>query len=376
MKPKKSKRELRIIFDTNAIFIGTASDLLRKEIVDLIESYSKLPDLTLQWYLPQVVVEERKFQMIKKGKELLPSINKIEKLLGHNLNITEDIIESRVIETVGKQIEKNNLKVIQIETSKIDWDQLIKHSIYRLPPFEDNEKEKGFRDALIVECIQHVVDCSPVTANICRLIFITNDHLLDEAVNERFAKRTNFRTLSSLEELISLINILTAEIKEELINSIVDKVEKLFFTKDDDTSLYYKEKIYKTIIEKYSNELKLLPESASRREDKTWFINKPGFVKKQNQRIHWRTVIEVEVKTYRKTYVPPQPESPLDFLTANKQSQDIVSVFAKTLASMKEDIFKEGRTKFEILWSITLTTTEQLINPKIEEVNYIETIWK
>src|SRR3989304_1055928 len=98
MKPKKSKRELRIIFDTNAIFIGTASDLLRKEIVDLIESYSKLPDLTLQWYLPQVVVEERKFQMIKKGKELLPSINKIEKLLGHNLNITEDIIESRVIE--------------------------------------------------------------------------------------------------------------------------------------------------------------------------------------------------------------------------------------------------------------------------------------
>jgi hypothetical protein len=376
MSPKKLKRELRIIFDTNVVFIGTANDLLRKEITDVIDSYSTLPDLEIKWYLPETVIEERTFQMIKKGKELLPSIAKLERLLGHNLNITQDIIISRIRETVSKQIITNNLNIIKIEPLKIDWSQLINKSLYRLPPFEDNEKEKGFRDALIVECIKHLIDVSPITSNICRIIFITNDQLLTEAVNERFNQNSNFRTLASIEELISLINILTAEIKEELINSISGTAGNLFFIKDDESSLYYKEKIYNTISEKYSQELKLLPESASRREDKTWYISKPGFVKKLKQRIHWKTVIEIEVKTFHKAYSPSPTPGPLDFLSTTNQSPSVETIFAKALASMKEEMFKEGRTKFEIQWSVTLTTKKQLINPKIDQINYVETIWK
>jgi hypothetical protein len=40
-----------------------------------------------------------------------------------------------------------------------------------------------------------------------------------------------------------------------------------------------------------------------------------------------------------------------------------------------EEVISTGKSKFEIVWSVTLTTTKVLKTPKIESINFIETVW-
>ena len=53
---KKNKLKLKVIFDTNVIFTGSASDLLRNEIVELINSHKSLSDIEIEWYIPETVI--------------------------------------------------------------------------------------------------------------------------------------------------------------------------------------------------------------------------------------------------------------------------------------------------------------------------------
>lgn len=379
MSKNKKSLELRVILDTSAIYTGSASDLFRKEIVEIIENYSKLPDLEISWNLPEIVTEERRFQMNKKGLEFIPQINKLEKLLGHNLNITDEIIHTRVSEAINRQIKNYNIREIKIDPEKINWRDLINRSINRLPPFEDSEKEKGFRDALIIECTQHLIDESPSTPNICRLVFLTNDILLSEAAKIRFGQCPNFRICSSIEELHSLINILSSEINEEIINSLIDAASSLFFEKEDNSSFYYKEEIRKMINEKFSKELNALPETATRLEQGTWWINKPGFIKKESQRIYWKTVIEIDTKAFKLVITPlsdyPTTTQPsFDFFN-KPQTNPLQDMFAKITSGMKDEFVKAGKSKIDVIWSVTLTTSKQLKNPKVEDISFVETAW-
>jgi hypothetical protein len=41
---------------------------------------------------------------------------------------------------------------------------------YRKPPLKDGETEKGFRDRIIVETFLQLVDDSPKTPTICRIV--------------------------------------------------------------------------------------------------------------------------------------------------------------------------------------------------------------
>ncbi|MFY9527496.1 MAG: hypothetical protein WBC04_08570 [Candidatus Acidiferrales bacterium] len=88
---KHQRPQLRVVFDTNVLYTGSASDLVRQEAANLIKQ-SMFPDLEIQWYLPELVRHERQYQMQKRALELLPAIGKVEKLLGHKLAITEETL--------------------------------------------------------------------------------------------------------------------------------------------------------------------------------------------------------------------------------------------------------------------------------------------
>ena len=48
--PKKTKKpELKVIFDTNALYTQTASDLVRPEVAEIITDNSNHPDLTVSF---------------------------------------------------------------------------------------------------------------------------------------------------------------------------------------------------------------------------------------------------------------------------------------------------------------------------------------
>ncbi len=138
--------------------------------------------------------------MLIQSLQLLPSINKLERLLGHNLNITQHIIEQRVNEAVESQIEELNINILSLDTARVDWNNMMLSAAYRKPPFSQGEKEKGFRDALLAEAFVQLIADSPVTPKICRIALVTNDTLLSDAISEGTKGQSNVRILTSLEE--------------------------------------------------------------------------------------------------------------------------------------------------------------------------------
>src|SRR5665213_293097 len=81
----RKRPELHIALDTSLIYTGSASDLVRKSVKDLIEASRAHGDITIRWWVPDVVVFEREHQMRLAAAAFSPTLEKLERLLGHNL---------------------------------------------------------------------------------------------------------------------------------------------------------------------------------------------------------------------------------------------------------------------------------------------------
>jgi hypothetical protein len=318
MPTKKASRkskppELKVVFDTNVLWTGSASDLLQLEVAELIRNNAGHTDLTLTWYLPEIVRHERQFQMRKKAVELLSPILKLERLLGHNLNITEEIVEQRVNAVIEQQILELGISIISLDETKVDWKAMMLDSAYRRPPFDSGEKEKGFRDALVAVAFLQLIEQSPVTPKVCRIALVTNDELLRAAVNAKTVGATNVRILENLEELKGLINTLVSNVTEEFVQKVMPKASTYFFEAGRDDALFYKEAIKKRINEEFAEVLKAVPQNASTRENDRWLISVPRFLEKKGQRIFWASRITVSAKAYKYETAVQRP----DMLTPN-----------------------------------------------------------
>lgn len=410
MKKKKKNLELRIMLDTSVLYTGSSSDLLNTEILSLIKEYSSTPDLSISWYLPNAVVSEREYQMLEKGKQLLPSIQKLEKLLGHNLNINENIIHEKVKTAINQQIKTNAIKTITLNTNNVNWEILINKALFRNMPFEKGEKEKGFKDALIAESFFQLFNSSPKTRTICRLIFVAHDKLLFETLKKETQKLSNVHIYNNIENLKSLMNTLASTVEEKLIKKIQEKASCLFFEKGNEESLFNKNNLQKQISKQFCNELELLPEGGEIRNNGTWHISNPRFIKKKTQKITWKTKVEVVSQAYKtvtclscptKAIAPnnaiysfpqtlyQQPENtnlvyqntnnidlnplsnPWSAYSYAKQEELLNSIFTK-----ENELVANGRTIFEVTWSIHITTTHLLRKPKIESVDFIKIDWE
>lgn len=379
--------ELRVVFDTNVLYTESASDLLKQEAAKLIEEKGQLPDLKLTWYLPHVVVHERLYQMQKAAFELLPALRKLERIIGHNLNITEEIINTRVREAAERQRTTLGIEELPLATGKVDWERLITDALYRQPPFDPGKLEKGFRDALIAEAFLQLVEESPTTPKICRVALVTGDQLLTSAVRARTEASNNVRILGTLEELEGLISTLTSEASEEFVENIKTRIGDYFFEKGRDSSLYYKEDIRKRISETFADQLKEIPEKAERRENSSiWLINHPRFVRKEGQRVYWASRINVESKAYttRPTWASLLT-SALTRLAASVPSTQAVSPTAAPgpaaeqsveAKEQQETVIATGTTSFEVLWSVVVTTKLNFTKPEIEKITHVGTSWK
>nr|WP_281721639.1 PIN domain-containing protein [Nitrosomonas nitrosa] len=401
MSLKKKKPQLLIVFDTNALYTKATSDLLNEEVTNLIQN-TKHNDIEIIWYLPEVVRHERQYQMQRSAFELLPTIQKLEKLLGHALGFTKASLEKKVQETVESNIKSLNLRVLPIESSKVDWKAVMLASAYHQPPFDAGEKEKGFRDALVAESFLQLVETSPVTSKACRIVLVTNDSLLTDAIRNRTNERSNVRLLRSVDELKGFINTISSEVGEEFIKAISDDAANIFFTKENKESLIIKESIQDKIKSQFPDKFTSLPADTFYREDGTWYVSPPQFIRKKGSRISWSTRIIVEAKAFNfaikvttsssgtstvttgLTGAPP-PSQPLHtglfglgFATPTQDQREPKNYFAALLKEFDDRekvLAKIGNIVFEVRWSVQVSPSKKFTAPKIEEIIYIETIW-
>ncbi|HSH38721.1 MAG TPA: PIN domain-containing protein [Chthoniobacterales bacterium] len=363
--------QVKVVFDTNVIYTGTAHDLLNAKITALIEEYRNAKDITVHWCLPDVVLREREFQMVERGAELLPAIERLERLLGHNLAFTHAILKERVHACTTKQIADVGLELVDVDAASVDWQSVIDKSTNRLPPFEKGDKEKGFRDAVILETFRQVVNQSPASPKECRVVLLTEDALLGEAASAAVANIPNARIAKGIEELRGLINVLTSEVKEELIAQVKDKVAILFFDQENEAGLYFSDTIRDRIITEHAELLAAVPPGEQLiRKNGTWFIYPPEFSRKTGQRVSWRTRIVVASKLFKRTSLDPVN------LTAPPAPRVAPLSITEVLEAQKEILVKDGRTTFQVDWSVLVQTNLKLRSPKIEGVKYVDTDWE
>jgi hypothetical protein len=410
---KLNRPQLRVVFDTNILYTGSASDLVRQEVASLVKE-SNIPDLDIQWYLPDVVRHERQYQMQKRALELLPAVAKVERLLGHNLAISEQMLVESVEKVVSQRQQELGLVSLALNYPQVDWHRLFLDSVYRKPPFQAGETEKGFRDRLVVECFLQLVADSPKTAKICRIVLVSGDRLLAETVKSRTVEITNASVLSTLEELKGFINTLSSQVDEAFLEALKPKADKLFFIPKDESTLYYKEQIRKVLSDKFAAELALLPQGATDRKNGRWLISPPNFVKKSVRRIQWTSRIEIETEASKAplassgldlstslvaspvTGVSAQPYKGLtDFLAADPSSlgklSDLVGSTSKipegilgpeyyqgytTIAAIRNITTHKGVDSYEVFWSSDVTTRKELRRPSIDEIRHVAATWE
>jgi len=117
---KKAPLKIHIVLDTNIVFTDAAEHLLSLEAKNLIAEASKSEGVEITWYLPRVVRVERRYQMIDRATKLMPSLAKLEALLGHKLGISEEIIHQRVDAAITEQMTVSGLVELGLDESK-EW---------------------------------------------------------------------------------------------------------------------------------------------------------------------------------------------------------------------------------------------------------------
>lgn len=391
MKKQKEKPELKVVLDTNIIYSGSANFLINEQVSEFVKTNKDFYDLKISWYLPEIVVKERTFQMINKAKELLPSIHKLEALLGHNLNITEDIIISRVTQSVDKHIDSHAIQIIKIDVNEIDWNRLINDSIFKIPPFEVGAKEKGFKDSLILESFDQLIKKSPKTSKVCKIVFVCADNLLIEAAEKRI-HNSNVRFVNDLNELKGLINVLVSEIEEGLVKEISATASELFFIPENMDTLFYKENLRNRVLDLYRPKIYAkFDDVVTKVSPGTWYISPVNFVKKEKQRIFWSSSIKIDLISFKNEYKPKLSTrvlaNPMNAISNfgiglsekdNNYSRNRLlsnDYSRQSYNQIEETEYLKGKSKIEIVWSITYQTNKKFSTPKIEEIKFIETNW-
>lgn len=371
MAKKKQIPELKVLFDTNVLYTQMASDLVKPEVATLITEHSSYTDHKISWHLPAIVRHERQYQMEKAAMQLLPSLSKLEKLLGHNLAINESILKQRVSDAISTHLAFLRIETVDVDPSQVNWPEIILKAAYRRPPFDSGEKEKGFRDALVIESLRQLILQSPVTPTVCRIVLVTEDKLLRQAAEEATTSVQNVRIVADLDELKGLINTLVSEVGEDFIAELLPKAHSHFFVKEDKTTLYYKEDIRKIIKEQFSSELASKPDGVTEMEPGTWYIGKSRFVKKEGQRIFWVNRIEPTFTGYRTASNAPAKNIDDILSPSSPGLSSLAGLFNKT--ATEKSLVGEFANIFDVNWSITLGQHKKFSAAKIENILFVET---
>lgn len=404
--------ELRIVLDTSVIFSPSPTEPIRNELSKLIKESTELQNLTIIWYIPEIVMHERRYQLIAEATDLISATKKLKKLLGEPLDIAVNTIEERIENLINNIIEKNQLRIIHLHWSKIDWNEMMLDAAYRRPPFEPGDKEKGFRDALVVESYMQLLAESPVNPQLCRVVLATKDNLQAQTTNHRIAGQKNSHAPCNLEEIRGLINILVSQVSEKQTERVRELARDFFFTPGAEDSLFYKDGLQNKIEQKFHGELLSLPEGAERRSNDAWIITPPQFLKKELSRWTWISHITLEHSAYKTAYRPPAAPTSGSYVTGGfpglggplsgtifptGQTWGTIPVYTTGIATTgfsgpmpasssplgyqppswvpREVLVATGKTVFEIEWSIVANDMFELSDSQINEVRLAQVAW-
>ncbi len=131
--------------------------------------------------------------------------------MDYGLAISEETLNVNVDRAIEKSKSQLSLEELEVNHELINWEDLINRACYRKLPFD---KEKGFRDSIIAETFLQLVNDSPKSPSVCRIVLVSNDGDLSDYIKAVTRENSNVKVLSSADELESYINILASKVTE------------------------------------------------------------------------------------------------------------------------------------------------------------------
>jgi hypothetical protein len=398
---KQKPPTIHVVLDTNCLFTEAADRLLSLDISEFILASAQELGLQISWYLPSVVKAERKYQMLDRARKLLPSLAKMESLLGHALGISEDVLDGRVDDAIRRQIDAHRLKELTIVPDRVAWDQLINRALLRQPPFDPGDKEKGFRDALILEALFQLVEGLPRSNNAARIVLLSADKLVQDAARERLKERANVVIVENLDALRTMLNAVASQLTQEVINSVIPRAQKIFFEPNNFDTLYYKAKVWEKITTEFSDIYKKPPEVGFIVSVERILVGPVTFLNKDRQRLSFssKITVELEAKKFQPRNLSALPTAGLGLMSPSGPSvSSVAGSTTNTLANFPgllnsptaqnkpsalgdlsqfvEELKRRGSTVFEANWEVTFNRKGTLVNPHLMKIEHRSSSWE
>jgi PIN domain-containing protein len=304
-----------VLVDTNILFDEDKKHPVSPDFDKFWHAASSVIPLALR--VPRVVIGELHFQQTTSALKLSSTIrDSLEKLTGvTQATYTAKLEEARIKGQVEKKLERwlKSLSGVIAETpfSTIDWPSLVDSAVWRTPPFsfdpKNKENEKGFRDALILETVAAVSKAAKTNEAV---IFLTNDILLRTATERRLKGQKNFLAFESIPDFESYIQLTQQQLTDKFVKEIQAHARAKFYTANDDSSLYMRDKLSGRIRAEFKADLDTAPENelsagmigllgpalsqGLRRASEKWWISSTRFERLVGDReFHWVTEISV-----------------------------------------------------------------------------------
>lgn len=354
-------KQIKIFTDTNIVHAAQAHLLVSNAMYKYVSEHKEIESVALKWFLPAMVVEERRHQMLSAALALSPKLAEVEKLLGHSLALTPEVMADRVNSKVSRTIEELGIDVCELDISSMDWNEIIERSAKRQAPFEiSSEKEKGFRDAIIANTFIQEVNRSPKTPRACLLVFISGDKRVREYIEEKTSDSGNVRILETLDELKSLLNAIASEVTEEFLAEILPKARNVFWDFDKEEGLYAKEGIFNKITEQYESELNSTNSNfpGSYRHSGKVTLGEQTFINKSGQTVTWSRTVYIGFKLVKYDMDKAKDKTGLLGLALGEQT-----------------IVATGQSIFSVVWQHQVSTKGNIIKPKVVEIDFVENVF-
>lgn len=403
--------EIWVVFDTDSIFSDSASSFLGWGAKRLIDENPDRVDLTIRWFLPEVVKLERTYQMVEQAKGFRADHRRMIRFLGEGSEVGSEEIEARAESLSEGEVEQFGLDVRSLDYTAIDWASVVQAATQRLPPFKPGETEEGFRDALISEGFFQIADVSPKDIRACRVVLVTVDKLLRRAVELR-SDELRYLKVMSIEELKGLINSILSDVPEDLVQRLQELVSPFFYAPGDEGSLFVAQEIEARVNREYANILSAVPEGADSRDNGYWEVADARFVGRDGDIFSWRSQIAVRCFAYRRTSssistqlsTSPQPFSTGpgyfgvtgSYSTLGSQWPTVYGVQPPWLSTSGgqpyypspqfqfpssplplriRELVSTGTSVFEVAWSVEISNEEDISSPHVGEIIYVGTYW-
>ncbi|MBC8726537.1 hypothetical protein F6X37_35025 [Paraburkholderia sp. 31.1] len=286
MPPRKKRKTLHVLFDTNAILADSFENLISRKAADTITDHSKHGDLDIIWILPEVVRLEREYQMRDKFRHVLSPTRQAEQLLGANWGISQEGIDAAIATRIDQQLAAYSILTRTCNAALVDLNQITHDAAFRVPPFEPGPTEKGFRDAILCETFYQLTNSLSVNET---AVLVSNDKRVQLAVG---ARMPNARVLENIEGLRDEINLRVGNVDAQTASLIERKASKLMFdfsNVDDQTALWNRDNLYNKIWAKFQQEINELWDNSNASVTEN-ILAPTRLVKKEGTRVFFSTV--------------------------------------------------------------------------------------